>query len=138
MACGEQWATPEDEELARILGEPHPHPLRVSTLLRGELATQLLLENENDFSQAYDKTFDIALSSLGGELMARGEVGDDASVNDRMRSLQEEELLLAEGRAERILKRNWPKVLKLAHSLARRKSGRMTYKEVARLVRPLR
>jgi hypothetical protein len=40
----------------------------------------------------------------------------------------------AEGRAAAILKRNWPAVRKLALSLSRRKSGRMTYRQVRRLI----
>jgi hypothetical protein len=138
MAYGGQWATPEDEEFARILGEPHPHPLRVSTLLRGELATQLLQEDESDFSQAYDKIFHIALSRLGRDIEATRDAVERSSMQEVIESSQAEELLLAERRAERILKRNWSKVLQLGHSLARRKSGRMTYKEVARLICPLR
>jgi hypothetical protein len=44
------------------------------------------------------------------------------------------EVVRAEKRAERILKRDWDKVLKLAGSLCRRKSGRMTAAQVNRLL----
>lgn len=46
----------------------------------------------------------------------------------------EAEILAAERRVEEILKRRWDDVVKLAHSLCRRKTHRMTAKQVFRLL----
>ena len=44
------------------------------------------------------------------------------------------ELIRAEKEAEKVLKRHWGAVEKLAESLLRRQSGRMTGKQVRRLI----
>jgi hypothetical protein len=46
------------------------------------------------------------------------------------------EIIRAERRAERILKRRWVAILKLAHALSRRPCGRMSAAQVVRLIGP--
>ena len=47
------------------------------------------------------------------------------------------EVVRAERRAGRILKRQWVAFLKLAHDLSRRPCGRMSARQVERLIRPV-
>jgi len=47
------------------------------------------------------------------------------------------EIVRAERRAERILKRRWVAFLKLAHALSRRRCRRMSARQVMRLIGPL-
>jgi hypothetical protein len=135
-----EWPTPEDREgLGYCLDwevDGEPCPARISAYVRRK---GLIPPSWDEFSDVHDAILCAeAVSELVNSRKAPEQCSRELNARpDRTEASLEDvaaTIARAEDLAERFLKRRWDAVNKLAHSLARRKTGRMSAPQVLRLI----